>query len=43
MELAAAIPASNRSEYVRELNDRHVAGAQDHGRSLWSLLMLELW
>ena len=32
-----------RPAEVTELIDQHVAGTADHGRKLWSLLMLELW
>ncbi|MGH2866387.1 MAG: asparagine synthase-related protein, partial [Solirubrobacteraceae bacterium] len=28
---------------VRTLLNQHVAGVQDHGRQIWTLLMLELW
>jgi asparagine synthase (glutamine-hydrolysing) len=32
-----------RPAEVAALIDQHVAGTADHGRKLWSLLMLELW
>jgi asparagine synthase (glutamine-hydrolysing) len=32
-----------RADTVRELLDQHAAGARDHGRGIWTLLMLELW
>jgi asparagine synthase (glutamine-hydrolysing) len=32
-----------RRSAVAELIDQHVAGQQDHGSRLWSLLALELW
>ena len=32
-----------REPYVRELLDRHAAGAEDHSQGIWSLLMFELW
>ena len=32
-----------RPEAVATLIDQHVAGAADHSRKLWSLLVLELW
>ena len=32
-----------RPEAVAALIDQHVAGTADHGRQLWSLLVLELW
>jgi len=28
---------------VRRLLDEHIAGGHDHGRGIWTLLMLELW
>jgi asparagine synthase (glutamine-hydrolysing) len=31
------------SAYVETLLDRHGGGADDHGRRIWSLLLLELW
>jgi asparagine synthase (glutamine-hydrolysing) len=30
-------------EEVRRLLDEHVTGKRDHGRGIWTLLMLELW
>jgi asparagine synthase (glutamine-hydrolysing) len=32
-----------RESGVRRLLDEHTAGARDHGRRIWTLLMLELW
>ena len=32
-----------RESYVRELLDRHAAGAEDHSQGIWTLLMFELW
>jgi asparagine synthase (glutamine-hydrolysing) len=32
-----------RPARIEELIDRHRSGESDHGRQLWSLLMLELW
>jgi asparagine synthase (glutamine-hydrolysing) len=32
-----------RPEAVATLIDQHLAGTADHGRKLWSLLVLELW
>jgi asparagine synthase (glutamine-hydrolysing) len=32
-----------RTEYVRELLDRHAQGIEDHAQGIWTLLMLELW
>ena len=32
-----------RTAEVEKMLDLHVAGAADHGRKLWSLLVLELW
>jgi asparagine synthase (glutamine-hydrolysing) len=32
-----------REQGVRRLLDEHVTGARDHGRQIWTLLMLELW
>jgi asparagine synthase (glutamine-hydrolysing) len=29
--------------YVRRLVDRHLAGAEDNAKGIWTLLMLELW
>jgi asparagine synthase (glutamine-hydrolysing) len=28
---------------VRSMLDQHASGAQDHGRRIWALMMLELW
>jgi asparagine synthase (glutamine-hydrolysing) len=32
-----------RERSVRQLLDEHSTGARDHGRGIWTLLMLELW
>ena len=32
-----------RHGYVRQLEQRHASGAEDNSKSLWTLLMLELW
>jgi asparagine synthase (glutamine-hydrolysing) len=32
-----------QADYIRRLEQRHAAGADDNSKGLWTLLMLELW